>query len=104
MVVCQCRRTWTIESEANRLLRPASRAPDVWRSVSYLSYGADRDASKMALIISTSVGIGDVSAVDTATKKQTQLTRFRRTVSELNRTHPEEFWYTNPTAERFRAG
>ncbi|MBK9317289.1 MAG: S9 family peptidase [Acidobacteria bacterium] len=63
---------------------------------SVISYSANRDASKMALIISTSVSIGDIFLVDTATKKQTQLTRFNDELfSQLNLTHPEEFWYTS---------
>jgi len=61
-----------------------------------MSYTASRDASKMALVISTSTNIGDLFVLDTATGKLTQLTHVNDELfSQLNLTDPEEFWYTS---------
>ena len=59
-----------------------------------ISYTATPDASKMALLISTSTNIGDVFLLETATGKLTQLTRVNDELfSQLNLTDPEEIWY-----------
>ncbi len=60
------------------------------------SFSATPDASKMALVISTSVNIGDIFLLDTASGKLTQLTKINDELfSQLNLTAPEEFWYTS---------
>jgi dipeptidyl aminopeptidase/acylaminoacyl peptidase len=61
-----------------------------------VSYTATPDASKMALVISTPVNIGDLFLLDTASGKLTQLTRVNDELfSQLNLTPPEEIWYTS---------
>ena len=61
-----------------------------------ISYSATPDASKMALVISTSTNIGDLFLLDTASSKLTQLTRVNEELfSQLNLTDPEEIWYTS---------
>ncbi|HMV86097.1 MAG TPA: S9 family peptidase [Blastocatellia bacterium] len=60
------------------------------------AYSATPDASKMALLISTSVNIHDLFLLDTASGKLTQLTKVNDELfSQLNLTHPEEIWYTS---------
>ncbi len=60
------------------------------------AYSATPDASKMALLISTSVNIHDLFLLDTASRKLTQLTKINDELfSQLNLTHPEEIWYTS---------
>jgi dipeptidyl aminopeptidase/acylaminoacyl peptidase len=60
------------------------------------SYSATTDGSKMALLISNSVNIGDIFLLDVASGKLTQLTKINDELfSQLNLTHPEEFWYTS---------
>ncbi len=60
------------------------------------AYTATADASKMVLLISTSVNIGDLFLLDTASGKLTQLTKTNDDLfSQLNLTHPEEIWYTS---------
>lgn len=59
-------------------------------------YTATPDAAKMALLVSTSVNIGDLFLLDTASGKMTQLTRINDELfSQLNLTHPEEIWYNS---------
>lgn len=54
------------------------------------------DVSKMALLISSSVNIGDLFLLDTASGKLTQLTKINDELfSQLNLTHPEEIWYNS---------
>ncbi|HEV8485115.1 MAG TPA: S9 family peptidase [Blastocatellia bacterium] len=61
-----------------------------------VSYSATPDASKMALVISTSVNIGDLFLLDTASAKLTRLTSVNdELLSQLNLTDPEEIWYTS---------
>lgn len=60
------------------------------------AYSATPDVSKIALLISTSVNIHDLFLLDTASGKLTQLTNINNDLfSQLNLTHPEEFWYTS---------
>jgi len=60
------------------------------------AYTATPDMSKMAVLISTSINIGDIFLLDTASGKLTQLTEINDELfSELNLTHPEEIWYTS---------
>ena len=61
-----------------------------------IAYTATRDASRMALVISTSTNIGDIFLLDTGSGKLTQLTRVNQELfSGLNLTDPEEIWYTS---------
>ena len=61
-----------------------------------ISYTANSDVSKMALVISSSTSIGDLFLLDTASGKLTQLTRVNEELfSQLNLTDPEEIWYTS---------
>ncbi|OLD92969.1 MAG: peptidase, partial [Cyanobacteria bacterium 13_1_40CM_2_61_4] len=61
-----------------------------------ISYSATPDATKMALVISTSTNIGDLFLLDTGSGKLTQLTRVNDELSsQLNLTDPEEIWYTS---------
>lgn len=61
-----------------------------------MSYSSTPDASRMALVISTSTNIGDLFLLDTAAGKLTQLTRVNEELSsQLNLTGPEEIWYTS---------
>jgi dipeptidyl aminopeptidase/acylaminoacyl peptidase len=61
-----------------------------------ISYTSTSDASKMALVISTSTNIGDLFLLDTGSGKLTQLTRVNEELSsQLNLTDPEEIWYTS---------
>ncbi|MFN7947990.1 MAG: S9 family peptidase [Blastocatellia bacterium] len=60
------------------------------------AYSATPDVSKMALLISTSVNIGDLFLLDTASGQMKQLTNVNEELfSQLNLTHPEEIWYTS---------
>jgi dipeptidyl aminopeptidase/acylaminoacyl peptidase len=60
------------------------------------AYSATPDSSKLALLISTSVNIGDIFLLDAASGKLTQLTDINKDLfSQLNLTHPEEIWYTS---------
>ncbi|HWQ35001.1 MAG TPA: S9 family peptidase [Blastocatellia bacterium] len=60
------------------------------------AYSATPDVSKMALLISTSVNIGDLFLLDTASGQTKQLTNVNEELfSQLNLTHPEEIWYTS---------
>src|SRR5262245_35397381 len=66
-----------------------------------ISYTATPDASKIALLISTSVNIGDLFLLDTASGKLTQLTKINDELfSQINITHPEEIWYTSIDGKR----
>jgi dipeptidyl aminopeptidase/acylaminoacyl peptidase len=68
------------------------------------SYSVTPDASKMALLISTSTNIGDVFLLDTAAGKLTQLTRINDELfSQLNLTDPEEIWYTSFDGKKIQA-
>lgn len=59
------------------------------------AYSATSNASKMALLVSTAVNIGDLFLLDVATGKLTQLTNINNDLfSQLNLTPPEEIWYT----------
>jgi dipeptidyl aminopeptidase/acylaminoacyl peptidase len=67
------------------------------------AYSATPDTSKMALLISSSVSIGDLFLLDTASGKLTQLTRVNDELfSQLNLTHPEEIWYTSFDARKIQ--
>jgi dipeptidyl aminopeptidase/acylaminoacyl peptidase len=69
-----------------------------------ISYTATPDASKIALLISTSTNIGDVFLLDTATGKLTQLTRVNDELfAQLNLTDPEEIWYTSFDGKKIQA-
>jgi dipeptidyl aminopeptidase/acylaminoacyl peptidase len=60
------------------------------------AYTATPDSSKMALLISSPVNIGDLFLLDTASGKLTQLTKVNEELfSQLNLTQPEEIWYTS---------
>lgn len=60
------------------------------------AYSATPDASKMALLISTSINIHDLFLLDAASGKLTQLTKINDELfSQLNLTHPEEIWYSS---------
>jgi dipeptidyl aminopeptidase/acylaminoacyl peptidase len=67
-------------------------------------YSATPDASKMALLISSSVNIGDLFLLDTASGRLTQLTKINDELfSQLNLTHPEEIWYNSFDGKRTQA-
>ncbi|HSQ18970.1 MAG TPA: DPP IV N-terminal domain-containing protein, partial [Blastocatellia bacterium] len=69
-----------------------------------ISYTTTPDASKMALLISTSTNIGDVFLLDGATSKLTQLTHVNGELfSQLNLTDPEEIWYTSFDGKKIQA-
>jgi dipeptidyl aminopeptidase/acylaminoacyl peptidase len=60
------------------------------------AYTATPDASRLALLISTSVNIHDLFLLDAASGKLTQLTDINKDLfAQLNLTHPEEIWYTS---------
>ncbi len=68
------------------------------------SYTATADASKMALLVSSSVNIGDIFLLDTASGRMTQLTRINDELfSQINLTHPEEIWYTSFDGKKIQA-
>ncbi len=68
------------------------------------SYTATTDASKMALLVSSSVNIGDIFLLDTASGRMTQLTRINEELfSQINLTHPEEIWYTSFDGKKIQA-
>jgi dipeptidyl aminopeptidase/acylaminoacyl peptidase len=68
------------------------------------AYSATPDASKMALLISSPVDIGDLFLLDTASGKLTQLTKINDELfSQLNLTQPEEIWYTSFDGKRIQA-
>ncbi len=65
------------------------------------AYTATPDAAKMVLLVSTSVNIGDLFLLDSASGKLTQLTKANDELfSQLNLTHPEEIWYTSFDGKR----
>ncbi len=69
-----------------------------------VSYSATPDASKMALVISTSIDIGDLFLLDTAGGKLTRLTTINDELfSKLSLTHPEEIWYTSFDGKKVQA-
>jgi dipeptidyl aminopeptidase/acylaminoacyl peptidase len=60
------------------------------------AYSASRDMSKMAVLISTSVNVGDIFLLDTGSGKLTRLTKVNDELfSQLDITAPEEIWYTS---------
>jgi dipeptidyl aminopeptidase/acylaminoacyl peptidase len=68
------------------------------------SWTASSDASRMALLVASSVNIGDIFLLDTASGKMTQLTRINDELfSQLNLTHPEEIWYTSFDGKKIQA-
>jgi dipeptidyl aminopeptidase/acylaminoacyl peptidase len=68
------------------------------------SYSASRDASKMALVISSGVSVGDLFLLDTASGKLSQLTRFNDELfSQLEVPAPEEIWYNSFDGRRIQA-
>jgi dipeptidyl aminopeptidase/acylaminoacyl peptidase len=65
------------------------------------SYTATPDASKMVLLISSPVNIGDLFLLDTASGKLTQLTKINDELfSQLDLTPPEEIWYAGPDGRK----
>jgi dipeptidyl aminopeptidase/acylaminoacyl peptidase len=65
------------------------------------SYTATPDGSKMVLLISSPVNIGDLFLLDTASGKLAQLTKVNDELfSQLNLTPPEEIWYTSPDGKK----
>ncbi|HEX5082317.1 MAG TPA: S9 family peptidase [Blastocatellia bacterium] len=67
------------------------------------SYTATPDASKMVLLISSPVNIGDLFLLDTASGKLSQLTRINDELfSQLDLTPPEEIWYTSPDGKKIQ--
>ncbi|MGH9939488.1 MAG: DPP IV N-terminal domain-containing protein, partial [Blastocatellia bacterium] len=68
------------------------------------AYTATPDASKMALLISSPVGVGDLFLLDTASGKLTQLTKINDELfSQIDITRPEEIWYTSFDGKRIQA-
>jgi dipeptidyl aminopeptidase/acylaminoacyl peptidase len=60
------------------------------------AYTATPDASKMVLLISSPVNIGDLFLLYTASGKVTQLTKINdQLFSQFDLTPPEEIWYTS---------
>jgi dipeptidyl aminopeptidase/acylaminoacyl peptidase len=60
------------------------------------SFTATPDASKMVLLISSPINIGDLFLLDTASGKLTQLTKINDELfSQLDLAPPEEIWYTS---------
>jgi dipeptidyl aminopeptidase/acylaminoacyl peptidase len=67
------------------------------------SYTATPDASKMVLLISSPVNIGDLFLLDTASGKLTQLTKINDELfSQLDLTPPEEIWYASPDGKKIQ--
>lgn len=61
-----------------------------------VAYTSTPDASKMVLLVSTSVNIGDLFLFDTASARMTRLTSVNEELfSQINLTDPEEIWYTS---------
>ena len=61
-----------------------------------VAYTSTPDASKMVLLVSTSVNIGDLFLFDTASARMTRLTSVNEDLfSQINLTDPEEIWYTS---------
>lgn len=68
-----------------------------------ISYTASADVSKMAVVISDSVTIGDLHLLDTSTGKLTRLAGVNDELfSQLNLTHPEEIWYNSFDGRRIQ--
>jgi dipeptidyl aminopeptidase/acylaminoacyl peptidase len=68
------------------------------------AYTATADASRMALLISSSVNTGDLFLLDTDSGRMTQLTRINEELfSQINLTHPEEIWYTSFDGKKIQA-
>jgi dipeptidyl aminopeptidase/acylaminoacyl peptidase len=68
-----------------------------------ISYTATPDASKIVLVASTSINIGDLFLLDAASGKMTQLTKINDELfSQLNLTHPEEIWYNSFDGKRIQ--
>jgi dipeptidyl aminopeptidase/acylaminoacyl peptidase len=60
------------------------------------AFTAMPDASKMVLLISNAVNIGDLFLLDTVSGKLSLLTNINQPLfSQLNLTHPEEIWYSS---------
>jgi dipeptidyl aminopeptidase/acylaminoacyl peptidase len=69
-----------------------------------MAYSATPDASKFALLVSTSVNVGDIFLLDTSSGKQTRLTKVNDELfSQLNLTDPEEIWYTSFDGKKIQA-
>src|SRR5262249_24352320 len=67
------------------------------------SFTATPDASKMVLLISSPVSIGDLFLLDTASGKLTQLTKINDDLfSQLDLTPPEEIWYTSSDGRKIQ--
>lgn len=68
-----------------------------------ISYTTTADSSKAALVISTSINIGDLFLLDVGSGKMTQLTKINEELfSQLNLTHPEEIWYNSFDGKRIQ--
>jgi dipeptidyl aminopeptidase/acylaminoacyl peptidase len=68
-----------------------------------MSYSATPDASKMALVVSTSTNIGDLFLLETASGAMKRLTRVNDELfSQLKITDPEEIWYTSFDGKRIQ--
>ncbi|MGH9790594.1 MAG: S9 family peptidase [Candidatus Acidiferrales bacterium] len=61
-----------------------------------LAWTATPDRARIALTISTPTSVGELFLLDTATKKNTQLTKVNDELfSQLKLSEPEEFWYSS---------
>src|SRR5262249_3476800 len=69
-----------------------------------VSYSATPDASKMALVVSSSTNIGDLFLLDTASGAMKQVTRVNDELfSQIKITDPEEIWYTSFDGKKIQA-
>ena len=61
-----------------------------------MAYSADRDASRLALVLSSQTVIGDLQLLDTATGTVKKLTGFNDGLfGQLTLSEPEEIWYSS---------
>ncbi len=61
-----------------------------------MQYGASGDAKTLVALISSTVVLGDLSAIDAATGKATRLTSFNEALfNQLDLTPAEDVWYTS---------
>ncbi|HYV04017.1 MAG TPA: prolyl oligopeptidase family serine peptidase, partial [Blastocatellia bacterium] len=69
-----------------------------------MSYTATADASRLAMVVSTSTNVGDIYLLETASGQMTRLTKINDELfSGLNLTDPEEIWYTSFDGKKVQA-
>jgi dipeptidyl aminopeptidase/acylaminoacyl peptidase len=69
-----------------------------------ISFSASADRSKLAILMSTAMTMGDIYLLNVDTRDMKQLTAFNQSLfAELNLSEPEEIWYTSFDGKKIHA-